>query len=1095
MPRCAPSILFLPALEVGPRTISLKPLMRRLRTRAQLEYMIAAADHSTSGHLGYNFVVSEGDHKQVARGLAEMLACTHVCLFCLQRAWRDGMSAHEAAEALRCAKAECDSYCEPCAAGEEGCGHAGTHWTQRPCSRAKAAQALTIKLYVLGATIDCGGNQHGLINRSFDGTLETEDEPYHEAGGPRLHGLPILPDAAHLNKSLDSNCYHNKIWLRGCLCGAFQLWSRYWDADPVRRTAVRTELTRELLRRKNAFSVEAAVKRRERPLLRALLSDAESAAGRAWLVSTLGPARCRPWRENTPSMYGQPMGVAFHAASNLIFYVDRELKQGRALKLSHTPCDNAAFTAASRSATVISQLRRPVDIALVDTDAYITDEDHEHPALYTLNVAHVCKSFATAEEGGGGRSAVTRVRLRGAVALRHPFGIAADASTRELFVGCRQACTILRITLSSAGAGVVELLCRLPAPPAGIDVSLATSVTPSRLVVATASTVFLVSRTSGEMLRIFERKGADLCGVRIAPAALGSTLFVIDRRGNAVLSLAASNEGEAPFRPSLEAQILVGGNAMRPCSERSAFWYEGTASEVELWQPTFGVFARNAFVFMNSGRGEYGKVLLLNDLYPMAASLAPTMLLAADGFRLSVNAEHHAIDRLHAALVMEPLTDLLLEIEDGNGEVRHARGLQGEMGNFSNVVRKSCHQLPQLLLAQVSTTASIGAPKRCLDALSVTSITTLDVETFFIGQRSHWPNPYASQYSQSHALAMLLEGARRGDAPFSFCTTSNKASHAGRKHYHSSGGLAIAERRYQLSHQKPISMPIAKRQRRLKVLHALAALFKQARQQRVTDKGKEKSGTQPAPAYGPKAVSTKPADGQLSDLLTASDPRAQQRGSCEGSGEGLGGVRVVYRSGDIVVVKPLRAALWIAQLQEALIQDSHGGFNLDRLRCRYFVLTAELGAYPHALTWWHARGEQLRLEDEAAALVRAAASDAVHFSFEKLDHVTRSTICGSLSTSCLTEALYFRHELISFAISEETMVQAREIVSDMSASEESEAAAEQMESERQAQMAAQREAEQLAAAERAAAAHAQLNAKREEGKERERQHKHRKKSA
>ena len=38
-----------------------------------LEYMITTADNRVSGHIGYSFVVSEGDHKQVARSLAEML--------------------------------------------------------------------------------------------------------------------------------------------------------------------------------------------------------------------------------------------------------------------------------------------------------------------------------------------------------------------------------------------------------------------------------------------------------------------------------------------------------------------------------------------------------------------------------------------------------------------------------------------------------------------------------------------------------------------------------------------------------------------------------------------------------------------------------------------------------------------------------------------------------------------------------------------------------------------------------------------------------------------------------------------------------------
>ena len=59
--------------------------------------MIATSDHSTSGHIGYCFEVSEGTHKQVARGLAEMISATRVCFGCLEGVWREGMSAAEAA--------------------------------------------------------------------------------------------------------------------------------------------------------------------------------------------------------------------------------------------------------------------------------------------------------------------------------------------------------------------------------------------------------------------------------------------------------------------------------------------------------------------------------------------------------------------------------------------------------------------------------------------------------------------------------------------------------------------------------------------------------------------------------------------------------------------------------------------------------------------------------------------------------------------------------------------------------------------------------------------------------------------------------------
>lgn len=109
---------------------------------------------------------------------------------------------------------------------------------------------------------------------------------------------------------------------------------------------MRGPLTLELLRRKNPYSVEASVARHDRPLIANILTDAEREAGEALLISTLGPARDRPWRENTPGMYGRPLGAAYHPFHNLLFYLDGEFAQLRVLKMSHTPSDNAPVTSA-----------------------------------------------------------------------------------------------------------------------------------------------------------------------------------------------------------------------------------------------------------------------------------------------------------------------------------------------------------------------------------------------------------------------------------------------------------------------------------------------------------------------------------------------------------------------------------------------------------------------------------------------------------------------------------------------------------------------------------------------------------------------------
>ena len=114
---------------------------------------------------------------------------------------------------------------------------------------------------------------------------------------------------------------------------------------------------------------------------------------------------------------------------------------------------------------------------------------------------------------------------------------------------------------------------------------------------------------------------------------------------------------------------------------------------------------------------------------------------------------------------------------------------------------------------------------------------------------------------------------------------------------------------------------------------------------------------------------------------------------------------------------------------EPVVELSPGCFNVDRPLCRYFVPTEQLAGFPHALAWWQERGAGLRIADEAAALQRASVSDGVHFSFEKKDTVTRSTICGKFEPSSLSEHIEWRNELASFAVTELALAAAREAVS------------------------------------------------------------------
>jgi hypothetical protein len=153
-------------------------------------------------------------------------------------------------------------------------------------------------------------------------------------------------------------------------------------------------------------------------------------------------------------------------------------------------------------------------------------------------------------------------------------------------------------------------------------------------------------------------------------------------------------------------------------------------------------------------------------------------------------------------------------------------------------------------------------------------------------------------------------------------------------------------------------------------------------------------------------------------------------------------------------------------------------FNEDRPKVRYFVPTAALGSYPHAMAFWAdgKGGVALRLLDGAAAVARAAASDGEHFSFEKVDHVTRTTVRGRF-IGCISEEAHHRSSLVSFALTPDALREAHAATvggshTQVESDEDDEAAAVQ------AALLAEREA----VANAAAARHVELNARREAGR-------------
>lgn len=209
---------------------------------------------------------------------------------------------------------------------------------------------------------------------------------------------------------------------------------------------------------------------------------------------------------------------------------------------------------------------------------------------------------------------------------------------------------------------------------------------------------------------------------------------------------------------------------------------------------------------------------------------------------------------------------------------------------------------------------------------------------------------------------------------------------------------------------------------------------------------------------------------------------------------------VLFRAGDIVSVRSVTGEMWVAQLKQSIIIRSPsaapngtrlGTFASARVACRYFVQTAALFTFglEHAAAYWKglhgALGERLKLTDEASAFARADASEGIHYSFEKPDQVTCSTVHERLLTF---DVATYRGELVSFSIAEASVEAAREHIELLEVAEE-EDAEEDMLQARSAAMevaAAQAQAEDAAKVKRDAR-YARVSVAREAGKELQRQ--------
>ena len=626
------------------------------------------ADGSVVGHIGFYFDAKErgGDAAAVGRRVTKVLRRVgHVCEGCMlwglehEKSWAD-------------ITARCDLHCGECDGDDEqgGCGIHGEHYTSRVCSMCRSKGCICVQFHVLVCVMDSGGEQGGFIRRT------TRREPME---GVKLYDTEVMSDTPHDFKSAVRAICNHSVRVDGQLIGNHQLWARFFDSEPATRSAMRKTITRIELRGKNAFSVHENKAKVEKAPQAAMATSAELAAGESLVVSSRAPERFKQWNANTPAMFKQPMGLAYHTRSGLLFEADPALRRIQVVKLSHTPCDVSIIAKGEGGGR--GQMASPMGLALLGTNLYVTDPGLKQPGIWCLDVSSVIKRFGAASElaaeaataasnlSEGSEPASKRpkkgeklrfLQLR-CGSVSEPFGIAAGPEkSATLFVTDRTARAVLQLTLLPPGgeANVVSLWEDLPAAPTGIALASTEAV-----VVAVADTIYLLPTAVAShrlpavpLLRIRE---ACFVGVAISPSALKRALYVIDSTGNAVYRLKEWSSKAC----AQAAERLVGGDPSRP---EGQVWGEGTAAKVRLWGPTFGIFAGTSFIFANSGEGPFGKILQLSDVKPLVEQVMPSLRRLADACCMSDDVADHAKNWAEMLNALQSTRDFLDGVEAAN---------------------------------------------------------------------------------------------------------------------------------------------------------------------------------------------------------------------------------------------------------------------------------------------------------------------------------------------------------------------------------------------------------------------------------------------
>ena len=357
-----------------------------------VEVMAMASDASISCRIGYRFDTKQHDALHLGAWLSkDVVRPLRVCYCCLREAYEKGRSWDWAIK--RCnAYVECEACdnASPCGV----CDH-HEHWSKVRCNRCINKGCECVQFFPQSIGMDLGGGQARLVGlggkRPFDESVRAQLGAFRDV---ELHS-----DGVHDIKSGVRNMTNWKLRRDGQYQGTFLFWSRYYDANPQVRGAMRAAVTRSALRGKNPFSVEEKIMLVARPLQRAMLTEAERRAGSAPVISIIGPEIHKSWSSNTPSAYGNPGGGCFHPKSGLYIYADSGLRQVRRLRLGRSPADNEVLISSAAH-----QLVSPTAVALLGDVAFITDPGQHESQLLMVDLHGVFANFGAAsvarDDGG-----------------------------------------------------------------------------------------------------------------------------------------------------------------------------------------------------------------------------------------------------------------------------------------------------------------------------------------------------------------------------------------------------------------------------------------------------------------------------------------------------------------------------------------------------------------------------------------------------------------------------------------------------------------------------------------------------------------------